>query len=190
MAVGRRCFLGLESPSSVCEALSQVIARRGLRQVFPDCRWVHPAEWHITLVFLGELDDRALTSLIEALSNRTPPGGRVSLPMLASFPDLDRGPWFAAWAEVAPEVQALRQGVLEIVKRAGHPVDPRPWRPHLTLARPRPHGGRPLPQAQRLPVPLHFEARALSLFESLPTRRVARYSVLSRWPLSSTDGEP
>ena len=46
-----RLFTGLEIPPEIAERLS--FFRGGL----PGARWIEPSDYHITLRFLGEIDD-------------------------------------------------------------------------------------------------------------------------------------
>ena len=47
-----RLFVGLEIPREVAQALS--LLRGGL----PGARWIDPENYHITLRFIGDIDDR------------------------------------------------------------------------------------------------------------------------------------
>ena len=48
-----RLFTGLEIPREVAQSLS--LLRGGL----PGARWIDPENYHITLRFIGDIDDRA-----------------------------------------------------------------------------------------------------------------------------------
>lgn len=94
-------------------------------------RFTRPENLHLTLVFLGEADlDAAKNCLhrlqaapfeivIAGLGRFRQPGGDV------------------LWAGVQPDEWLLRaqQSLEGLVRQAGVPVENRPYRPHLTLAR-------------------------------------------------------
>src|SRR5262249_56211871 len=46
-----RLFTGLEIPSDVCQSLSM------LRGGLPGARWIDPENYHVTLRFIGDVDD-------------------------------------------------------------------------------------------------------------------------------------
>lgn len=61
----QRCFAALapdpEAQTAVYEALS------GWRESFPDLRWLHPSDLHLTLRFFGDLDERGRRAAERAL---------------------------------------------------------------------------------------------------------------------------
>jgi RNA 2',3'-cyclic 3'-phosphodiesterase len=89
------------------------------------------AQWHLTLVFLGEVDDAREEAVAEILSG---------VPAPAPFPlRLAGGGRYGevAWAAVDGEVDRLRelQGAVRTALAAGgFPSDERPFRPHLTVS--------------------------------------------------------
>src|SRR5690348_10802217 len=59
-----RTFLALELPDPGRNALRRRIER--LARMIPEVRWVDPAGLHVTLAFLGELDDTQLEVATES----------------------------------------------------------------------------------------------------------------------------
>ncbi|WP_214371359.1 RNA 2',3'-cyclic phosphodiesterase [Pseudonocardia sp. H11422] len=127
-----RLFIALTPPPVVVEELRT--ATEALRADRSGMRWTGPEQWHLTLAFLGQVDDRARDELTERLARvaaRHPPlalslggGGRFG----------DR----VLWTRVLGETDGLRRlaaSVQAAARRARLPVDERPYRPHLTLAR-------------------------------------------------------
>ena len=103
--------------------------------------FTRPENLHLTLAFLGEVEDPA--SVREALAAACT-GGAFSLTVggLGWFEDL----W---WAGVRDNerLEALALRAQDALRQAGFSVERRPWRPHITLVR-RWRGPRP-----RLTVP-------------------------------------
>jgi len=62
--MGTRTFVAVELGSSLQAALAKHV--RYLRQLCPSLRWVDPENLHLTLTFLGELDQTQLSATIEA----------------------------------------------------------------------------------------------------------------------------
>jgi RNA 2',3'-cyclic 3'-phosphodiesterase len=127
-----RLFVGLTPPGEVVEALQ--IATVGLRALAPDLRWTRPEQWHVTLVFLGEVGDDVSDELARRLNRaaaRHPPlalalggGGRFGHRVL--------------WTGVQGDRDGLRRlaaSAAAAARRSRLPVEHRPYHPHLTLAR-------------------------------------------------------
>ncbi|MHA6795618.1 RNA 2',3'-cyclic phosphodiesterase [Pseudonocardia bannensis] len=127
-----RLFVALTPPPDAVDELWT--AREVLRTDRSGLRWTRPEQWHLTLAFLGEVDDATLEDLTERLARvaaRHPPlelslggGGRFG----------DR----VLWTRVRGETDGLRRlaaSVQAAARRARLPVEDRPYRPHLTLAR-------------------------------------------------------
>jgi len=63
-----RLFTGLEVPKEIGDALSM------LRGGLPGARWVDPENYHITLRFIGDIDDRLasdIASLLDGVKRRS-----------------------------------------------------------------------------------------------------------------------
>ena len=69
-----RLFTALEVPPAIGERLS--ILRGGL----PGARWIDPENYHITLRFLGDVDDRTASEAVQLLDTiaRFSPASRRS----------------------------------------------------------------------------------------------------------------
>lgn len=132
---------------------------------------VPPANWHVTLRWVGDVDevtvDRLLAGLDEAdLGHRF----TVTLGGLGAFPRPDRAG--VLWRSVsAPNdrIQDLANEVEEVCQAVGLPAEERPYVPHLTLSRFRPQvdAGRHLDVDLR---PLRMPVRAVTILRSLPAR--------------------
>jgi 2'-5' RNA ligase len=131
-----RTFIALEMDEDLQRHLSGVI--RQVAQALPTIRWVNPTGIHLTLAFLGELDDEQLVEAeqaTEAIAQQNRPFS-YSLSRLGVFGS-QRSPR-VIWMGIDEPTGALNlthralQG--ELVKR-GFEVDTRPFSPHLTLAR-------------------------------------------------------
>ncbi len=75
-----RLFTGIEMPPEIAQRLTAF--RGGL----PGARWVEPENYHITLRFIGDVDEAVAADLFEALAERRTRGPLpVSLEALGSF---------------------------------------------------------------------------------------------------------
>ncbi len=180
-----RLFVALVPPAEAIAELATVV--NALRDT-PGVRWTRAEQWHITLAFLAEVDDRTRDALVERLERvahrYAPPtlalagGGRFGGQVLWTRVDGDR----AALRRLADAVRAA-------ARRCGLPTDARPYRPHLTLAR----GGRPAPDLAPLAAALSgFAGRSWSASDVHLVRSVlgagpggtARHETVATWPLT------
>jgi RNA 2',3'-cyclic 3'-phosphodiesterase len=155
-------------------------------------RWTAPESWHLTVCFLGSVaEDRRPdleARLVRAASRHRP----LSL-QLAGGGHFGSRVLFAKVLGDVTEASRLAASVTAAARRAHVPVDERPYRPHLTLARSR--GTTPLrPLAERL----HSYAgppwvvEGILLMESRPTGvagRAPAYSVVDRFMLAEAAPE-
>jgi 2'-5' RNA ligase len=149
---------------------------------------VRPGQWHVTLRFLGEVDDDLLPELVDALEGAA---ARVRGPVRCTL-----GPataWFGG-ARVLQIPAAGLDGVAAAVRQATVPAipDPRPapFVGHLTVARVR--GRRPDPSARAggagaggagVAFSAEFAVPHLLLVASELSPEGPRYSTLARLPL-------
>lgn len=125
-------FVALTPPGEVVGELLDSTA--ALRDLAPELRWTRPEQWHLTLAFLGEVGDDVLSELTSRLGRaaaRHPPlslslggGGRFGQRVLFTRVHGDVG-----------GLRTLADSVRAAARRSGLPVEQRPYRPHLTLAR-------------------------------------------------------
>ncbi|WP_376690064.1 RNA 2',3'-cyclic phosphodiesterase [Wenzhouxiangella sp. EGI_FJ10409] len=167
----RRLFFALWPDDEIREEIATRRERLGRvsRQQVPD------HNLHLTLVFIGDRPDAELVAIERAADG---------LKAEAFDLVLDRFGWFARAGVVwlggeAPDPMLALAGELGAAMAAlGIELDPRPFRPHVTLfrkVRRRPE----LPE----PRPLHWPVREFALVESISGRP---YQVLRTWPLESS----
>ena len=106
-------------------------------------RVVPPDRWHLTLAFLGDVDDLragdAAAAMGAAASAWRDAGGQVPQLGVAGGGRFGRGRFTVLWAGVDGEVlflDGLATRLRQALRRARLPVDRKPFRAHLTLARP------------------------------------------------------
>jgi RNA 2',3'-cyclic 3'-phosphodiesterase len=191
------------------EALAELAAAVApLREAHPDLRWTPAAQWHLTLAFLGEVDEAVLPDLTERLAraaHRHPPtslafggGGRFGDRVLwtrvraASVPGESRVPTgrtahLDRRRDGLDGLRRLAASVTAAARRYGIAVDERPYRPHLTLARGRPGADlRPAVAALSGFVGSPWTADALHLVRSrlgAGPGGTALHEIVATWPL-------
>lgn len=123
-----RLFAGLEIPPSVGQALSW------LRGGLPGARWIEPTDYHITLRFVGDIDDRTAFELVHALDRVERTEFDVRLAGIDVF-GADKPHSVFARVEPTPEIRELQADLERLCQRLGLKPEPRKFTPHVTLAR-------------------------------------------------------
>jgi 2'-5' RNA ligase len=129
-----RAFLAFEIPESVRSKLES--ARLQLKNDLPRARWTRPAGWHLTLKYLGEVEEGVLADLVDDLARRLEDAEtvRVVLERSGFFPS-SRRPRVAWVGGTADRVDKIVAAVEAAAAAAGFPPERRQWTPHVTLAR-------------------------------------------------------
>ena len=123
-----RLFTGVEIPSDVGQALAT------LRGGLPGARWIDPENYHLTLRFIGDVDDAIAHEVASMLGRVKREPFELHMEGLTSFGG--RKPR-AVVASVAPaqalfDVQAEHE---RLMQRIGLEPEGRKFTPHVTLAR-------------------------------------------------------
>lgn len=184
-----RLFVGLAVSDVVKEALERLTLR--LRAKDDGLRWSTPDQWHVTLAFLGEVNEEAHAELVRELREVRQPALALRIDGLGVF---ERAGILHAKVDVTPDLLRLHQAVVAAVKRVGLEVEDRPYRAHITLARNRNRDGRrtigrlrSLAEQQRLRE--HWDAYEFLLYESQLSPGGSRYLVQEQFPLTAKPDE-
>jgi 2'-5' RNA ligase len=156
-----------------------------------DLSWAAPEKLHLTLRFLGEVDDGQVDDLRVALAPALLTGGFVAgLAGAGAFPA--SGPPRVIWLGVklgVTELAAVHREIEQRLVSVGFPAEGRPFTPHLTLARLRRPCSRSSGDAiRRLLQEADLDARwhvdRVTLYESQLSPRGATYVPLAYTPLA------
>jgi RNA 2',3'-cyclic 3'-phosphodiesterase len=177
---GRRLFFGLELPAAVKSSLLS------LQQPLEGARWQQPEQLHLTLMFLGTLQEPLLASVQSAAQALPVKPFNLNLLGLGCFGEPESPA--ILWAGVEPtEPLFMLQSVLsQRLVRCGFQEEAHRFQPHITLA----HFGQSPGSVRRLlttysdhgfgTLPVDF----FSLFQSKPTPEGSVYTVLDRFALN------
>jgi 2'-5' RNA ligase len=123
-----RLFTGLEIPKALSDELS--LLRGGL----PGARWIDPENYHVTLRFIGDVDEDIAQEIAWLLGKIRRKDFELRLDGLQSFGG--RKPR-AVIATVAPSqsVMELQAEHERLMRRVGLDPEVRKYTPHVTLAR-------------------------------------------------------
>jgi 2'-5' RNA ligase len=166
-----RLFFAIELHEALREALDHAIAP--LRAAEPELAWVRAEKLHLTMKFLGEVDDAGaarLAAAAEAVAARHRPF-EMTLGGVGAFPNFRRARVVWMGVESDPRLELLHHDLELACGEAGFEVEGRPFRPHITLARVRAplvlDRARPFARAaRRVAYAASDEVRALALLES------------------------
>ena len=184
-----RLFVAVRPPPAAVGDLDRRVS--GLRAPTGDLRWTPPEHWHVTLAFLGEVDERRYAELTPRLGRAA---GRahelpLSLTGAGTFPrraDRARVLWVGLSGDRIG-LARLATVALAAARRSGLPVEDRRFSAHLTLARARPPAGTDLTTvvtALSAYAGPSWTATELELVRSHigPT---VRHELVDRWPLGT-----
>lgn len=177
-----RAFLGIALPREVRARLA------ALQALLPLPRAVDPEDFHLTLVFLGEVPDAVLEGVDDGLRMLSMPPFALTLAGAGLF---GGGAPRTAWAGVEPsaDIVRLQAKVGRIARQAGARIEARRFVPHVTLGRFAPPAPEDRARLERAVVAqAGFRAgpvavREVTLWRSHPGGEAPRYEVLADWPL-------
>ena len=123
-----RLFVGIGLPPELKLRLSLICAG------VPEARWVDPGNFHLTLRFIGEVDEGLASDIDAALLRVEQSRFRVTLVGVGQFGT--RMLWVGV--EKSPPLLQLQGKIENALQRLGLPPEGRRFTPHVSLARLRP----------------------------------------------------
>lgn len=122
-----RLFAAIEIPESVRVRLSL------LQGGVPGAKWSAPENLHLTLRFIGDVDEVTARDIDDVLSDLRSPSFDLTLRGVGEFGGNEP---HALWAGVAPcpGLMHLAAKIERALQRIGRPAETRKYTPHVTLA--------------------------------------------------------
>ena len=165
-----RLFVAVWPPDDVLDRLAVLP-----RPEADGLRWTEREQWHVTLRFLGPVDDVA--PVVEALAGLDVSGTEAELgPAVGRFGQRILHVPVAGLDDIAA-------AVLGATADLGKPPDGRPFTGHVTLARVARNAKADLRGVTGAPVEAEWEVGDVCLVESQLAPKGARYEVLERFTL-------
>lgn len=136
-----RAFIAVEVAPATIASIAGAIAE--LKPKLPAIRWVAPANFHLTVKFLGDIDPGQVDAIGDALEPVITPFPRCAINAkgLRVFPGV-REPKILWVGFLADELRRLAASIDGALIPLGFPAEPKEFTPHLTIGRWR-HGDRP-----------------------------------------------
>jgi 2'-5' RNA ligase len=176
-----RLFVAVEIPEPLCDELAALDP--GLRRV----RWLRADQMHLTLAFLGDVGEARREALEERLAEVEV--ARFVIPV-AGVGTFGRARPKVVWAGVGrghPHLFALHKRVHDAALAAGIGLEPRPFRPHITLGRSSGASAESFKPFLRALADAEFGFVAVERFalvSSTPGPGGSEYRCLRRWALA------
>jgi 2'-5' RNA ligase len=176
-----RLFTGLEIPKNVQQSLA--LLRGGL----PGARWIDPENYHITLRFIGDIDDRLaheITMLLDGVKRRS---FEVRFSSVSSFGGNKPRAIVLSVEPIQPLIE-LQAELERLMQRLGLDPEGRKFTPHVTLARLRNTSSREVADYLSTRGPLFgaaFRVSRFVLFSSRASVGGGPYVVEADYPLAA-----
>jgi len=179
-----RLFTAIEVPKEIGTMLSM------LRGGVHGARWITPENYHITLRFIGDVDERTANEVAGMLDFVERPAFNVSLTGLDQFGGKKPRAIFAA-VQQSPALIELQAELERMMQRIGLPAEGRRFTPHVTLARLR--DASVIEVADYLATrggfrPMSFPVNRFVLFSSRASQGGGPYIVEADYPLRGRRG--
>ncbi len=131
-----RVFIAIELESSIKENIARIQARLKVTQ--DKIKWVEPSSVHLTLKFLGEIEEEKLEKvhqITRELGERVSPF-KIRVKGMGVFPGFSSPKviWIGA-RDTSSELEELAVWLEEALVREGFVREKRKWKAHLTLGR-------------------------------------------------------
>ena len=179
-----RLFTALEIPPDVARQLA--LFRGGIS----GARWIEPADYHVTLRFLGDVDRHVSSAAYEDLAQTGAEPITLTLDALASFGG-EKPRAIIARVQPNAALSALHGEHERLMRRLGLASEPRKFAPHVTLARLRDASSIEVAHylaAHAIVRPITFTARRFGLFSSRDSVGGGPYVLEASYPLESMAG--
>jgi 2'-5' RNA ligase len=178
-----RVFFGIGLPPQIRKQIKGFVD--SLKPRLPRMKWVEEENLHITLRFLGEVDEARISSISSA-ANQAASAFRkfdVVLGELGAFPNPRKARVF--WwglAKGAEDSSALFKALEDNLVNQGFDKEKRRYHPHITLARLRYPAPLPL-EGLSSPSGLSFTASSFTFYQSTLTPQGPIYKILEDFKL-------
>ena len=176
-----RLFAGVAIPDDLRSRLA--VLQGGI----DGARWVASENMHITLRFIGEVDEITAEEIDGALSRLTASPLNIALSGAGRFNSWNKPRAVWVGVEKTPDLMALQEKVDRAIINIGLPPEGRKYMPHVTLARmknARAQHTQNWVAANDPFLAAPFVAREVVLYESRLGRAGAYYSPVAIYPLA------
>jgi len=124
-----RLFAGLTIPKAHRQQLASI--QSGVK----DARWISPENLHVTLRYIGEVDEDVAAELAAALNEVAAEPFEITLKGVGTFGSPPHSLWVGVNDKPTGALNHLQMNVESVLVRAGLDPEGRKFTPHVTLVR-------------------------------------------------------
>lgn len=189
-----RTFIAIELPKNIKDALARI--QEELKKSGADVKWAAPDNIHLTLKFLGEVEDDKIEKINKIIDSVCAENSiyKISISSLGAFTKIDY--LRVIWAGVEkgdPETKKMAKELEEEIEKIGIPKEERVFSSHITLGRTRSALNREKLDKEIKGLQevfgkenLEFSVSKISLFKSTLSPKGPLYEVLKEANLKTT----
>jgi RNA 2',3'-cyclic 3'-phosphodiesterase len=124
-----RLFIAIDLPEPIKMGLADLCS--GL----PDAKWIKHEQMHLTLHFIGDVDESGFAAIKSALTGVAAPTFTMHLEGVGQFPTKGKPRVLWVGVKAPPLLADLYQNILSSLTALSLPPPDHPFSPHITLAR-------------------------------------------------------
>ncbi|PJA47739.1 RNA 2',3'-cyclic phosphodiesterase [Candidatus Uhrbacteria bacterium CG_4_9_14_3_um_filter_36_7] len=132
-----RLFFALPLPWEIKSAVGQVQEQVKQQMKYSRINWVDPDLFHITLHFLGDVEDERREELVRLCQEKKiwPKPFELVLTSLNAFPNLKNPQTIFIETNIHPSLLHLRKQLADILFSSRFDLDLKQWHSHITIGR-------------------------------------------------------
>lgn len=136
-----RCFIAVKLPDDVRRSMADLIAE--LKKAKPDVSWVPAENIHLTLRFIGNMNDSLIPMIKERITKKLSHYNAfyIKIVGVGCFPSERRPRVLWIGVERSDLLNSIQRDMEAEVEELGFAAEDRPFSPHLTLGRVRSQKG-------------------------------------------------
>ena len=182
MLTMRRLFIAIDLPAAVKDRLGALCSS------LPGAKWVKREQMHLTLRFIGEVDESGFEAIKTALIGVQSPPFAMHLEGVGQFPPKGKPRVLWVGVNAPPILIDLQRNITASLDTLDLPPQDHPFSPHITLARfktpPAPEGIRPFFAQHAAFKTEAFAVTSFILFSSVLTPQGSIYRHEAVYPLA------
>lgn len=189
-----RTFIAIDLPKEIKDSLSTI--QEQLKKSGADVKWVLPQNIHLTLKFLGEIDDARLSKINKIIEDATKDKNpfQIHISSIGAFPKIKfpRILWIGI-DKGNNETKGIVKELEEKISKIGIPAEDRPFSSHITIGRTKSTLNREklVQDLETLAIKfgeenLEFTVTKITLFKSTLTPKGPIYEILKETSLQTT----
>lgn len=125
----KRLFVAIDFPEAIKAQLKPLCVN------LQGAKWVTQHQMHLTLRFIGDVDDEQLKQIQTGLATIRAAPFQMRLEGIGQFPPKDKPRVIWVGVKAEPSLNQLQQKIERVIRESGFEKADHPFSPHITLAR-------------------------------------------------------